>query len=131
MMYLGMYSRVLGDGVRLTAQLNYINETRQWPKYSNEFTMTCLLLLRQTVSKYVKTHFLKLVHFCMHTLTKLMEKNGHRLRYIQMVIILNFNSSSINMPHRWMTNQVVSCLQYHLSKHYTYSIINFVYFKMT
>jgi len=42
--------RLLGDGLRLRAQLNKINDTRQWPKYFTVITMTILLYLKQTVS---------------------------------------------------------------------------------
>ena len=78
---------------------------------SDKGKFNILLLHKQTVSKYVRTQFLKVVQFRMQTLTELMGKNGHRLRYIQMVIILNFNSSSINMPHL-MTNHKMCFLVY-------------------
>jgi hypothetical protein len=42
--------RFLGDGLRLRAQLNNINETGQSSKYFTEVTKTDLLPLKQTVS---------------------------------------------------------------------------------
>jgi hypothetical protein len=41
--------RFLGDGLRLRAQLNKINETAQWSMYFTEVIMPALLLLKQTV----------------------------------------------------------------------------------
>lgn len=41
--------RFWGDGLRLRAQMNKINETRQWPKYFTVITMTVLLPLKKTV----------------------------------------------------------------------------------
>ena len=42
--------RFLGDGLRLRAQLNKINDTGQWPKYFTVITITVFLSLKQTVS---------------------------------------------------------------------------------
>jgi hypothetical protein len=42
--------RFLGDGLRLRAQMNKINETVPWPKYFTVITMTVPLSLKQTVS---------------------------------------------------------------------------------
>jgi hypothetical protein len=36
----------MGDGLRLRAQLNNINDTGQWSKYFTEFTVTELLPLK-------------------------------------------------------------------------------------
>jgi len=56
------------------------------------------------VSNFISTQFLKLLHFFLQSLTELMDVNEHTHRYIQTVINLNFNSSSINISHCWMTN---------------------------
>ena len=45
--------RFLGDGLRLRAQLNKINETGQCSQYFNKVTMTDLLPLKQTVSSCI------------------------------------------------------------------------------